>query len=163
MTASKTKLKVPCAYQEWLACFDEIKHRPRKQSAVIAAMRAGTFSATEATLFAMQRRIAETVNLLLDDSSRRLVKVLNDCAAFHDWEDLTLHLYRFKKEAETVLFFKDLTFLPENFRAELQTEIEKQVRQFWSEATQYLYQQSLENPGSEAEDCLFLIKRIKLF
>ena len=61
IVAERTELKAPTTYQEWLDCFEIMKHNPVSGNGVFEAVASGSFTGTEVTKGAMQKQIVETV------------------------------------------------------------------------------------------------------
>ena len=159
----QTELKAPITYQEWLDCFEAMKHSPVRDHAVFEAVAAGSFAGTEATNVAMQKQVVETVNAILDKSAKRFIKGLNESISFNDLSQIDILFRRLKHDVEKSLFFENLFFLSETFRMELSESVKTQMKKFWDDTVKFLYEQSMEFCNSELEDVLFLINRIHLF
>lgn len=161
--AERTELKAPTTYQEWLDCFEIMKHNPVSGNGVFEAVASGSFTGTEVTKGAMQKQIVETVNAILDKSAKRFIKELNESISFNDLSQLDVLFRRLKRDIEKSLFFENLFFLPKTFRKELSESVKTQMQKFWDDTVKFLYDQSMEFSNSELEDVLFLINRIHLF
>ncbi|MDE6579160.1 MAG: hypothetical protein K2K41_01325 [Ruminiclostridium sp.] len=159
----KTGVKAPSTYSEWLGCLDILKGTNVSASGVYEALVSGSFAGTDTILSALQKQIIESVNALLNNSSRRFTKNMNDSIAFNDLGSIDLLFDRLKKDVKISLFFESLDFLPREYREELSRSVRDQMQGFWNETVSFLYRQSLEHSNSDLEDALFLIKRKKLF
>ena len=158
-----TPIKVPTSYQEWLACFDVIKKGTGSVNEVFDAVVSGSFNGTDLTKNALQNQIVETVNVFLNKRVKRFRHDLNESFACSDLPQIELLFKRLKKDIAYSLFFTKLSFLPADFRSELENSVKTQMSDIWCETIAFLYDQSLEFPSSGLEDVLFLVKRIKLF
>lgn len=159
----QTDLKAPATYQEWLDCLNILKKPNALNLGIYKALCSGTFSGTEVTIVALQKQIVDAINNILDSSTKRFTRNLNDSITFNELGQIELLFNRLKKDVKLTLFFENLAFLPKEFRNELSNSIKKQMLDFWNDTTLFLYEQSLEYSNSDLEDALFLIKRIKLF
>ena len=139
-----TAIKAPSTYQDWLVCFDMMKNGSGADTEVFDAACMGSFVGSDLTKNALQKQIVETVNAFLDKSVELLFK-------------------RLKKDVAKSLFFTKLSFLPKDFRSDLENSVKEQMSGFWEDTIKFLYEQSLEFSNSELEDVLFLVKRIRLF
>lgn len=153
----------PSSYQDWLDCFERMRKDPFSAVQDFEAAAAGTFQGTPAMTAALERQLIDTVNALLDRYTRRFIRHLNGCLADGAYEQLDLYFRRLRNDVRRVLFFRSLSFLPEDFRTELYGGVKKQMEDFWQETVGFLRQQSLEAVLSELEDALLVIRRIKLF
>lgn len=163
VATERTELKAPTTYQDWLDCFETMKHNPVSGNGVFEAVAAGSFTGTGATNSAMQKQVVETVNAILDKSAKRFIKELNESISFNELSQVDVLFRRLKRDVENSLFFENLFFLPKTFRKELSESVKTQMQKFWDDTVRFLYEQSLEFSNSELEDVLFLIKRIHLF
>lgn len=160
---AQSSVRVPSTYQDWLACFDIMKNGSCADTEVFDAAGMGSFIGSELTKVALQNQIVETVNAYLDKCVKRFIRNLNTNIEFNELSQTELLFKRLKKDVAKSLFFTHLSFLPTNFRLELEDSVKKQMIKFWDSTIQFLYDQSLEFSNAELEDLLFLLKRIKLF
>lgn len=158
-----TAIKVPSTYQDWLVCFDMMKNGSCADTEVFDAACMGSFVGSDLTKNALQKQIVETVNAFLDKSVKRFTRNLNENIAFNELSQTEMLFKRLKKDVAKSLFFTKLSFLPRNFRTELENSVKEQMSSFWEDTIKFLYEQSLEFSNSELEDVLFLVKRIRLF
>ncbi|MCH5191709.1 MAG: hypothetical protein J1F23_06040 [Oscillospiraceae bacterium] len=163
IVTERTETKAPTTYQEWLDCFETMKHNPVSGNGVFDAVASGSFTGTEITIGAMQNQVVETVNAILDKSVKRFIKELNESISFNDLSQIDVLFRHLKRDIEKSLFFENLFFLPKTFRTELSQSVKTQMQKFWNDTVKFLYEQSLEFSNSELEDVLFLINRIHLF
>lgn len=163
ITAERVAIEAPSTYQDWLVCFDMIKNESGANNEVFDAACMGSFVGSDITKNALQKQIIETVNVFLDRSVKRFIRNLNEYITFNELSQTELLFKRLKKDTAKSLFFTRLTFLPKDFRSELEDSVKKQMSKFWKDTVKFLYNQSLESSNLELEDALFLVKRIKLF
>lgn len=163
VVAERTEIKAPTTYQEWLDCFETMKHNPVSGSGVFDAVASGSFTGTEVTNGTMQKQVIETVNAILDKSAKRFIKELNESISFNDLSQIDVLFRHLKRDVEKSLFFENLFFLPKTFRVELSQSVKTQMQKFWDDTVRFLVDQSLEFSNSALEDALFLINRIHLF
>ena len=161
IAAEQPGCKAPATYQEWLSCLEQMKGRNGREAFAAAAH--GSFAGSELTLGALQKQIVETVNALLDQSVKRFLRRLNESIAFNELAQTELLFKRLRKSVHEILFFEELAFLPEAFRASLSEAVKTQMGAFWNKTVRFLEEQSLEFSNSQLEDALFLIRRIRLF
>lgn len=158
-----TAIKAPSTYQDWLVCFDMMKNGSGADTEVFDAACMGSFVGSDLTKNALQKQIVETVNAFLDKSVKRFIRNLNENIAFNELSQTELLFKRLKKDVAKSLFFTKLSFLPKDFRSDLEDSVKEQMSGFWEDTIKFLYEQSLEFSNSELEDVLFLVKRIRLF
>ena len=140
-----------------------MKNDPAADSEIFDIVGEGSFAGSDLTRNALQKQIVETVNAVLDRSVKRFIRNLNENIAFNEFLQTELLFKRLKKDVHRSLFFTRLSFLPKEFRAELETSVRDQMCRFWDDTIRFLYDQSLEFSNPELEDTLFLVKRIRLF
>ena len=163
ITVEHTAIKAPSTYQDWLVCFDIMKNGSDADNEVFDAACMGSFVSSDLMKNALQKQIVETVNVFLDKSVKRFIRNLNKNIVFNELPQTELLFKRLKKDVAKSLFFSKLTFLPKDFRSELEDSVKEQMSNFWEDTIKFLYDQSLEFFNSELEDVLFLVKRIRLF
>ena len=147
-----TAIKAPSTYQDWLVCFDMMKNGSGADTEVFDAACMGSFVGSDLTK-----------NAFLDKSVKRFIRNLNENIAFNELSQTELLFKRLKKDVAKSLFFTKLSFLPKDFRSDLENSVKEQMSGFWEDTIKFLYEQSLEFSNSELEDVLFLVKRIRLF
>ena len=163
LIAERTQVKAPTNYPQWLECLEAMKSGPVSGNDAFEAAATGSFAGTEVTLAALQKQLVETVNTLLDKSAKRFLRRINEAICFNDLSQMDVLFRHLKRDVHQTLFFEGLSFLPEPFRAELAQSVREQMQKFWDDTVKFLRDQTLENPNSQLEDVLFLIKRIHLF
>ena len=163
LTAQRPIVQAPTTYSEGLSCFDRMKNEPAAGNEVFDIVCEGSFAGSDLTRNALQKQIVETVNAVLDRSVKRFIRNLNENIAFNELSQTELLFKRLKKDVHRSLFFTRLSFLPKEFRAELEGSVKDQMCRFWDDTIRFLYDRSLEFSNSELEDLLFLVKRIRLF
>lgn len=163
ITAEYTAIKAPSTYQDWLVCLDMMKSGSGADTDVFDAVCMGSFVGSDLTKNALQKQIVETVNAFLDKRVKRFIRNLNENIEFNELYQTELLFKRLKQDVSKSLFFTKLSFLPKDFRSELEASVKEQMSSFWEDTIKFLYSQSLEFSNSELEDVLFLIRRIRLF
>lgn len=156
-------IKPPSTYQDWLIYFDIMKHGSGIDSDVYDALCMGSFVGSDLTRNALQKQIVETVNAVLDKGVKRFNRNFNENIAFNELSQTEVLFKRLKKDVLMSLFFTRLTFLPKDFRSELEDSVKVEMTRFWETTMKFLYDQSLEFSNPELENLLFLVKKIKLF
>lgn len=155
--------EIPFTYQKWLEYFDKLKRLNSFDMEWYDSLCSGTFVGSDVVKTALQRQIVDTVNTMLDRSTKRFVANLNESIIFNEWNQIDLLFVRLKKEVKFFLFFEHLEFLPKEFKQELSDCVREKMSDFWTQMISFLYTQSLEYHNSDLEDALFLIKRVKIF
>lgn len=163
ITVEKTTGNTPTTYQEWLTCFEKMKSGSVAGDEAFDAASNGSFVGSDLTRNALQSQIIETVNAVLDKNVKRFIRDLNESIAFNELSGTVLLFKRLKKDVHKSLFFAKLSFLPEDFRQELEKSVKEQMNGFWEDTITFLQNQLLDFSNSDLEDALFLVKRIRLF
>ena len=112
---------------------------------------------------AFERQMVDTVNVVLNKSTKRFMRDLNECIAFNELAQVDVLFKRLKKGIYKATFFVNLSFLPNSFKTELYRSVTEQMTMFWDNMIAFLQQQANDFSNSDLEDALFLIRRIKLF
>ena len=154
---------VPTTYQEWLSCFEKIKDAPFSDDMDYVRLSQGSFAGTDVMIYAFQQQLINLINTVLNKSTRRFVRNLNECLMFHELEQLDFLFKRLKKDIHRVLFFRDLTFLSDEFISELYQSVKEQMTGFWNNSVGFLQKETMDHNDPALEDALYLIGRITLF
>ncbi len=153
----------PSTYQEWLDCFERMKEVPLSNNRDFEVLSLGTFAGARTMQAAFERQMVDTVNVVLNKSTKRFVRDLNDRIVFNELAQVDVLFKRLKKDIHKATFFVNLSFLSNSFKAELYRSVAEQMTAFWDNMIAFLQQQANDFPNSDLEDALFLIRRIKLF
>lgn len=155
--------EAPSTYQEWLDCFERMKEVPLSNNRDLEVLSLGTFAGTGTMQAAFERQMVDTVNAVLNKSTKRFMRDLNECIAFNELAQVDVLFKRLKKDIHKATFFVNLSFLPNSFKTELYRSVTEQMTMFWDNMIAFLQQQANDFSNSDLEDALFLIRRIKLF
>lgn len=153
----------PVSYQQWLDCLAQLREHPQSGSEELERISQENFSTTGTVEAALEQQIVYTVNTVLDKVSKRFICELNQCLAFGELPEMELLFKRFRRNVNRSLFFRNLTFLPDAFRAELFEKVRVQMETFLKKVLQFLHTEAVRSGSQELEDTLFLIRRVRLF
>jgi len=156
-------LAPPTTYEDWLKCFDFLKSSASIDSGTIEVITKGAFVYKGYIVVQFQQKLVETVNNMLNKRIGRLQKDLNILISFNELADIVPLFIRLRNEVRKCLFFKELAFLDESFKCELEQAVKTQMGQFWDNTVTFLQKQSYGYSNADFEDSLFLMRRIKLF
>ncbi|MBQ8595590.1 MAG: hypothetical protein IJ406_06515 [Oscillospiraceae bacterium] len=154
--------KIPCTYQDWMNCFNQMKEEPLSRIGY-EQFSMGEFWGSEATLVSLENQMVDAINVVLNRIVKRFLKDFNECLMFNELSQMDSLFKKLKKDINRVMFFLDLNFLSDNFKKELYNSVSEQMLSFWNDTIDFLQKQANEYYNSDLEDVLFLIKRIKLF
>ncbi len=153
----------PSTYQDWLDCFERMKEVPLSGNGDFDVLALGSFAGTGAMQAALERQMVDTINAVLNKSTKRFIRDLNECIAFNELAQVDVLFKRLKKDIHKTTFFLELSFLTSDFKNELYHSITDQMTGFWEDTIRFLRQQAMDYSNSDLEDALFLIRRIRLF
>jgi hypothetical protein len=153
----------PCTYQDWLDHFQHVREAPLFSDGWYDILTQGSFSGSDTVLAALEQQIIRTVNTILDRSTKRFIRDLNECITFRELAHMDILFKRLKKNIHKATFFLELSFLSVTFKNRLYQSIKEHMTLFWNNTIRFLRQQSVEFPNGALEDALFLVGRIKLF
>ena len=71
--------EAPSTYQEWLDCFERMKEVPLSNNRDLEVLSLGTFAGAGTMQAAFERQMVDTVNVVLNKSTKRFMRDLNDC------------------------------------------------------------------------------------
>ena len=157
----KSAVAAPTTYQDWLTYFEELKEAPFAESYDPKRFSQGTFDGNGTLLAAFEGQMITTINVMLQKSTKRFTRALNECLTFQELYRVDGLFKRLKKDIQRTTFFVNLPFLPEPFKAELYVSISEQMTAFWMDTVSQLRHMALDNPNPDLEDALFFIERIK--
>lgn len=153
----------PSTYQDWLDCFERMKEVPLSSNGDFDILARGSFTGTGTMQVALERQMVDTINAVLNKSTKRFIRDLNECIAFNELAQVDLLFKRLKKDIHKTTFFLELSFLTNDFKCELYHSLTDQMIGFWDDTIRFLQQQARDYSNSDLEDALFLIRRIRLF
>lgn len=163
MNTGTAAVAPPVTYQQWLDCLSLLRGTLPSSSGVCEAMARGSFSGSPVALAALEKQIAESIQESLNRTSRRFIREVNSCLEFHDLLQLEYLFRRFRTEVLQLQFFRELAFLPEQYRTTLSDSIVREVSAYWDRLLRTLRQQTLEYSDPDLEDAVYRIGRIKPF
>lgn len=76
---------------------------------------------------------------------------------------LDLLFLRLARQIRLALFFRELDFLPDEFRRSTELSLMEKMSEFWKTAIRSLERDALENGNQPLEDALEALRRIRLF
>lgn len=146
--------QAPTDYQMWLGCFETLQNRS-VEATYIDALRAGRLPGDAALLARFQPRLVSTVNAMLSRQATAFLRQYRIMAETGDAYALELLYRRFLRNAKQCLFFRSLTFLPEDFSQELHKGVVDEV----SRLTRQLLRNLEQNNARELRDTIAAIHR----
>ena len=140
-----------------------MKEAPLSGNGDFDVLALGSFAGTGTMQAALERQMVDTINAVLNKSTKRFIRDLNECIAFNELAQVDVLFKRLKKDIHKTTFFLELSFLSSDFKNELYQSITDQMTGFWDDTIRFLRQQAMDYSNSDLEDALFLIRRIRLF
>ena len=162
-SAEITKYKPPVLYSEWAEYLDILQKNPSCDAELIEAVRSGSFTGTGASLSSLMHRIVDTLNCMADRCVNSFLRKFRECLEFNEINDLHLLFKRLKSDTDDLFFFDELDFISSDLREELEKSVKKQIGDFWNCTVKTLYVRLQEQPDTDLEYALLLIKNIELF
>ncbi len=154
----------PESYEEWLACFQRLQERPQDAGELCLRMRLGVFRGVDTPLLPVfQQRILECVNQMLDRTVSRFSIRCQEVLEEGDTAMLDLLFHRLARQIRLALFFRELDFLPDEFRQSTEFSLKERMSEFWKGVIRSLEREALENGSQPLEDALEALRRIRLF
>lgn len=155
-------MNAPRLYGEWLSTLELMKSAGADGSVFEAAAR-GSFSGSDAMKAALCSRITETVNYLLNAAVGRFAVKLNEFLSLGDGSEAYALFRRLGRDVERAAFFRGLSFLSEDFRAELEKHAAEQMGEFRSRLIKELKTKASEAPNGVFEDMLYMARKTSFF
>ena len=73
--------EAPSTYQEWLDCFERMKEVPLSNNRDLEVLSLGTFAGTGTMQAAFERQMVDTVNVVLNKSTKRFKMCIRDSSS----------------------------------------------------------------------------------
>ena len=154
----------PESYEEWLACFQRLQERPQDAGELCSRMRLGVFRGVDTPLLPVfQQRILECVNRMLERTVTRFSLQCQEVLEEGDTAMLDVLFHRLARQIRLALFFRELEFLPDEFRRSTEISLKERMSEFWNGVIRSLERDALENGSQPLEDALGTLQRIRLF
>jgi len=154
----------PESYEEWLACLEALHERPWEAAVLCQLMRNGVFHGMETSLLpSFQRRLLDCVNKMLDQAVLRFSRQCQELLETADFSMLDFPFRRLAIQIRQSLFFRELLFLPEEFRLSTENSLKERMTFFWNDTIRTLKLEASESGAQELEDIMEAIQRIQLF
>ncbi len=152
----------PRSYAQWMDCMETLRRRtvPAEQLRLLAL---GALPEGEAMALRLEPRLTEAVNAMLNRAARHLTARLNQCLEWGEAEEIPRALRRFRRETEACLFFRELSFLPADYRRALEDSFRQEAQRCWDQVVEPLRLRCAQTPDARWEDLLHPLKRIRLF
>ena len=153
----------PATYEDWLNCFDLLKLGSSVDGEVVNTIASGSFGGSGYITGQFQQKLAETINVMLNNRIARFLKDLNLLISFNELIDIVPLFIKLRNEVNKCLFFTGLDFLDNGIKSELEESVKSQMGKFWNDTIKFLQEQTMEFYNADLEDSLFLLRRIELF
>lgn len=152
----------PCTYAQWVGCVETLRRQavPAEQLRLLTL---GTLPEGEALARRLAPRLTEAVNAMLSRAARHLTVRLRQCLEGNETEEIPRALRRFRRETDACLFFRQLAFLPADYRAELEAALRREAQRCWDQVVEPLRRQCAQTADSRWEGLLDPLRRIRLF
>ena len=151
---SACTLQAPTDYQTWLRCLDTLQNK-RVDAEYTDMLRHGSLSCDAAILAHFQNRLVTTVNAMLSRQAASFLRQYRMTAESGDTYALELLYRRFLRSAKQCLFFRSLSFLPEDFTQELSDGVAGEL----SRLTRQLLRNLEQNHALDLRDSIAAIHR----
>lgn len=150
---------VPTNYQEWLGCLEKIAGQ-NVSFEYIDQMKYGSCPGIQTVEDRFNDRIVETVNKMLSRMTKQCTCRLNEMLEEGDFSETEVVFRRSYKEMEKCRFYREISFLNEDFVVQLDQKVVAEKQRYWKEVYNYLTKIAEETEQSEIYDMLFYLKRL---
>jgi hypothetical protein len=127
---SNTKAFKSLTYQEWYELLDDISNSHHSKEVIVSLISESTFEGSDQLLSSVKRKIVETVNKMLSVRIKEFQRHFISNMEISDYEYIELVTKRFKRKLSDCYFFKDITFIEQDFIKSLETSLENEIKKF---------------------------------
>lgn len=150
-------MNAPSTYGEWTSLMDQVGDAlPGPE--MLAAMSAGSLEGGPDSARRLLERIVEFENLALTRLLRNLERNLAMLPSNTSAEDVIVLVRRFSCSCDELMFFRNLTFMPQEFLAELDLAVTTQVAHVLEQLLRHAERES--GPGT-MDDVVFCVDRLR--
>lgn len=139
----------PQTYQQWLDCFQQLEANPRNTE-VLEQVRAGSYLGAPSEQFLS--RLSATVSVMLSVCTRKFLKQLDQALVDGEPDMAVLLAKRLRKQLRDSLFYRELSFLSQNYIQTLDEGFARQLQSFWSDFIKHLKKVTKESMDPRIED-----------
>lgn len=152
----------PRTYAQWMDCMETLRRQavPAEQLRLLTQ---GVLPEGEELVLRLEPRLTEAVNAMLNRAARHLTVRLNQCLEWGEAEEIPRALRRFRREAGACLFFRQLSFLPADYRQALEDALRREAQRCWDQVVEPLRRQCAQTPDARWEGLLYPLRRVRLF
>lgn len=152
-------MTIPNTYQQWISCFEFLSKRTVSDE-YIEMLKAGSCPGINNVIAQFLARLQETVNNMLNRSTRSCTKLLNESLEEGDFSNIEVILRRHYKEMMRCRFYLNISFIPDEYVSELDNTTVSEIRRYWKTMKKYFVDLTEETGNSDLYDMVYFIDRL---
>lgn len=146
-------------YQQWIGCLDYLSKK-KVTDEFIDKLKYGLCPGIEMVMPHFLERVQDTVNQMMDRSTRICTALLNESLEDGDFSNVEANLYRCYRDIKRCRFYLNIKFIPESFVIELDEKTVSETNRYWKEVHKVLTQLAEETGNEEIYDLLYYMNRL---
>ncbi len=143
-------------YSEWIVLFEKMKQHGINELSYNECI-SGTLEDRNFSLNNFKEQLVNTINILLENAINRFIKVTNLMLEVNDIYKIKTTLIDLKKQINQMMFYKELSFLEDEFIQELNKSFSENVQSFYKSLLDKVKKQTIEN--NVAFELYYILKK----
>lgn len=155
----RTIVTTPKTYQEWMSCFEFLSNRiPSDKD--LSLICEGKCPGIENVQVQFLERMNETVNNMLNRSTKNCTRLLNDSLENGDLSNIETILRRGYKDIQRCRFYRNVSFIPVEYVEELDTKTVSEIDRYWKLMKKFFCDLVDETNNPDLDDMVYYINRL---
>lgn len=146
-------------YQQWIGCLERLSKK-KVTDEFIANLQYGLCPGIEMVMPQFLERIQNTVNQMMNRSTRACTALLNESLEDGDFSNVESNLYRCFRDIKRCRFYLNINFIPKSFVHELDEKTVNETNRYWNELHKALTRLAEETGSEEVYDLLYYLNRL---
>lgn len=155
----KAMVTTPKTYQEWMSCFEYLSNRiPSDKD--ISLIYEGICPGVETVQVQFMERLNETVNNMLNLSTKNCTRLLNEALEEGDLSNIETILRRGYKDIQRCRFYRSVEFIPIEYVKELDSKTVSEINRYWNLMKRFFCDLVDETNNSDLDDMVYYVNRL---
>ena len=146
-------------YQQWIGCLEHLSNK-KVTDEFVEKLQYGRCPGIETVMPQFLERVQDTVNQMLNRSTRTCTTLLNESLEDGDFSNVESIMYRSFRDIKRCRFYLNIQFIPESFVFELDKKTVSETNRYWKEVNRALTQLAEETGNEDVYDLLYYLNRL---
>ena len=146
-------------YQQWIGCLEHLSNK-KVTDEFVEKLQYGRCPGIETVMPQFLERVQDTVNQMLNRSTRTCTTLLNESLEDGDFSNVESIMYRCFRDIKRCRFYLNIQFIPEAFVCELDEKTVSETNRYWKEVNKALTQLAEETGNEDVYDLLYYLNRL---